>query len=912
MIGTKLGHYDITDKLGEGGMGVVYKARDTKLNREVAIKLLPEQLATDSQRMERFRREAQVLAQLNHSGIAGIYGVEDAGDNLALVMELAEGQTLEERLATGPLPIGDALPIARQIAEAVEAAHDKGIIHRDLKPANIKVSADGQVKILDFGLAKALETDAATSTSAPNDSPTLTMAATQAGLIMGTAAYMSPEQACAKPADRRCDIWSFGVVLWEMLCGEKLFNAETVSHTLADVLRAEIDFSQLPADTPPSIQRLLRRCLERNPKRRLRDIGEARIAIEEQLADPTGASMLMDAPAAAASPRPHKLPWVAAGLLTIVAIGALAGWWQSTRPVQHSLTQFDLDLGRDTELFTDYGASTILSPDGSRMAFVSEGSDASTSLFVRQLSESEATELAGTAGARNPFFSPDGEWIGFFAQNNLKKIPVEGGAHIVLSYGVEDRGGSWGEDGQIVLGSLDGPLRRVSAAGGRVEPLTELSDGELSHRWPQVLPGGKTILFTSSVTGFQANLDYGGIVVQSLETRERTTLHQGGSYGRYLPSGHLAYVHQGTLYAAPMDHSRMRLLSSPVPMLDKVTAETSKGGAQFDFSQTGVFLYLKGESADVQNSVYWLDSSGETEPLLAKPSQYSAPRFSPDGEKLALVAGEGGSVDIWVYEWKRDTMTRLTFTDEFEANPVWSPDGRHIAFHSGSGGGAGSLYMIRADGSEEAQRLTEAKSGQFPRSFSPDGGRLAFSESSLGNGFDIWTLSLELDDAGQWQVGEPELFLRTPQRESQPVLSPDGRWMAYLSRESGPEEVYVRPFPGPGGKWLISNGGGAHARWSPSGRDLFYRSPANQIMVVDYTVEGDSFQASKPRLWSETRLTMTGPWANYDRHPDGKRLAVIIGEDGEDRSQPPNHPTLLLNFFDELKRRAPATGGPAQ
>ena len=621
--GDKLGAYEILAPIGAGGMGEVYRARDTKLAREVAIKVLPHHLAQDPERLARFEREAKVLASLNHPNIAQIYGIEER----ALVMELVPGETLK-----GPLPLETALSYARQIADALEAAHEKGITHRDLKPANIMITPAGVVKVLDFGLAAVAPASAGESD--PADSPTLTMHATKAGMIMGTAGYMSPEQASGKPVDRRADIWSFGVVLWEMLTGHPLFTGETISHTLADVLKGEIDFKKLPPETPVAVRHLLQRCLDRDVKNRLQWIGEARIALEKPVGQ--AASQAAGLSPAAHGPVPQRWPWAVAGALAIVAAIALWAPWRNTRPTDRPLVRLDVDLGPDVSSSSRQGTDVIISPDGTRLVYVSQNR-----LFTRRLDQPKAAELAGTDGAFAPFFSPDGQWVAFFVQGKLKKISVEGGAAIALYDSVGTRGGSWGEDGNIIAGvaSASGGLSRIPSAGGALTPVTELAQAEVTHRWPQVLPGGKAVLFTAH-NAFASGFDGANIEVMSLADHRRKTLVRGGTFGRYSPSGHLLYINKGTLFAVPFDLDTLAVRGTPSPVLQDIAYNPASGAAQFDLSRTGTLVYQSGGVAGGGEvfTVQWLDGAGKTEPLLAKADRYLYPRLSPDGTRLAVVA----------------------------------------------------------------------------------------------------------------------------------------------------------------------------------------------------------------------------------------------------------------------------------
>jgi serine/threonine protein kinase/Tol biopolymer transport system component len=891
LAGTRLGPYEILAPIGAGGMGEVYRAKDTKLKREVALKVLPDSFASDPERMARFQREAEVLAALSHPNIAAIYGIEDR----ALVMELVAGENLK-----GPLPIETSLNYAKQIADALEAAHEKGITHRDLKPANIMITTAGVVKVLDFGLATISPDPSSGSADRPN-SPTLTMRATQAGMLMGTAAYMSPEQAAGKPVDKRADIWSFGVVLWELLTGKRLFDGETISHTLADVLRAPIDFRPLPAKTPKTIRDLLGRCLNRDAKKRLRDIGEARIAIEESL---SGTEKEPEADSTVISQQRAIVPWVAA--VALVAAGVAGwGWWRATRPVERPLVRLDVDLGPEISLPDPAPGGTrntvSISPNGTRLAYVASGPGVPAKLFTRRLDQPKATELAGTEGAAQPFFSPDGQWIGFSAGAKLSKISVEGGAVVPLGDASSFPGASWGEDG-IVVGGLITGLMRIPSGGGAPTPVTEMRKGEIAHGLPQVLPGGKAVLFVAYTANF--DVDKATIEVVSLRDHRRKTVVQGGTSPYYLPSGHLVYFNKGTLFAIPFDLDRLETRGTAVPVLDGIAYQAQLGIAHMDFSRApagpGTLVYRKGDGGGLRMStVQWLDGAGKKEPLLAKPGSYGDLRLSPDGKRLALVVREEGRADIWVYDPQRDAMTRLTVAGPY-GDPIWSPDGRYLVFASF----ASVMFWTRADGAGQPQAFA-LRSAPFPTSFSPDGKRLAFyqlNSASSAVGAEIWTVPIE-DNGGQLQAGRPEPFLRTQFYQVDASFSPDGRWLAYQSNESGMNEIYVRAFPPPasgqGGQWQISNSGGTRAHWSRNGHELVYQS-AGQLMAASYTTRGDTFVAEKPRVW----IAKLGG-ALWDLAPDGKRVAVLTPVESAEAPKADHEVGLLLNFFDELHRRAP-------
>jgi eukaryotic-like serine/threonine-protein kinase len=908
--GTKLGPYEIQSLLGAGGMGEVYRARDTKLGRDVALKVLPEAFAKDADRMARFKREAQVLASLNHPNIATIYGLEESGGARALVMELVEGPTLAERLKSGAIPLEGALPIAKQVADALEAAHERGIIHRDLKPANIKVTPEGAVKVLDFGLAKALDVAVMSSSptaTPPQDSPTLSMAATQAGVILGTAAYMSPEQARGKGADRRADIWAFGCVLFEILTGVRAFEGETVSDTLAAVLKSEADWSALPAEAPPRIRDLVRRCLNKDPRQRLQAIGDARIAIEETLSGtdtrPPLSPLLTEEgkrEARGGDPWRRAIPWSLAALAVLSLGVALWSLMRAPRPPTRPVARLVVALPPTEQLALGPHPAIALSPDGSRLVYVARHGGG-THLYTRPIARFEAALMPGTEGAESPFFSPDGQSVGFFADGKLKRVSVSGGAPLTLCSAPTNRGGSWAPDDTIIFApAITLGLFEVPAAGGTPKPLTvpDRKKGEYGHRWPQILPGGKAVLFTIW-TG--AYFDEARIGVLSLETGERRVLIEGGTYARYIPSGHMVYARAGGLLAVPFDLKRLEVTGPSVSILEGVSMNPTFGGAEFSSSSDGSLVYVPGGSSAVERTLLWVDRKGEARPLPAPPRAYLSPRLSPDGQRLA-VSIEGTNAGLWLYDLARGTLTRLTETAGAIPFPIWTPDGKRVTFLSALGG-ALNLYWMPADGSGAAERLTTSENTQWPGSWSPNGLVLAFSESDPTTGSDIWVLRLADDPSTPLGAGrKAQPFLQTPSNESGGIFSPDGRWLAYVSDESGRQEVYLRPFPGPGGRLQISTEGGIEPVWARNGRELFYRN-GDKMMVVAVETKGE-FAAAKPKVLFEahyeTSVFTFEP--NYDVIPDAQSFIMIKGSEQESA---PTQVNVVLNWFEELKRLAP-------
>jgi serine/threonine protein kinase/Tol biopolymer transport system component len=904
----RLGVYEITAQIGVGGMGEVYRATDTSLKRAVAIKVLPESVARDAERVARFQREAEVLASLNHSNIAAIYGLERSGGTSALIMELVEGPTLADRIAQGPIPVDDTLPIAKQIAEALEAAHEQGIIHRDLKPANIKVRQDGTVKILDFGLAKAMEP---TDTMSPgvSMSPTITTPAmTQVGMILGTAAYMSPEQARGKRVDKRTDIWAFGCVLFEMLTGKRAFDGDEVTDVLAFIITKEPAWDTLPAVTSAPLRKLLRRCLEKDRKRRLADIADARFELEEAPTGPAAAD-----PGAIPHSRPSRgrllLPW----LISAGAIAALVALWPSSRsslPV--ATTRLLSDIGTDAALVNDQGAALALSPDGRVLTFVAQPAAGSAQLYVRRLEQLNATPLAGTAGARHPFFSPDGQWIAFFADGKLKKIPVGGGTAVTLCDVPQGgRGGSWSPDGSIIFAPSprgDSPLRRVAEAGGISAAVTASVKGELVQRYPQVLPGGRAVLY--QVTVRPADYETARVVVQPLPTGERRVLRDGGYFPRYLASGHLLYMQEGTLFVQPFDVDRLQVTGDPVPLIEGIQISNERGSAQYAVSDAGTFAYLPDERPQSSSApLLWMDRSGRTTTMRPTASEWSNPRFSPDGRRLALDITTNGNTDVWIYEWERDQMLRLTNDPAEERRPVWTPDGSRIVFASRRAGDTASeLYWQPADGSTRAEPLLEGTVSRVPGSWHQNGKVLAFTEVGPGAPENLMTVTIDGDERTGWKVGTPQPFLAAGGRQFEPMFSPDGRWIAYHTDISGPLEVYVRSFPHSGRQWVVSTTGGQDPVWSRTSQELFYRRRATsaadtggELYAVSYRVEGQSLVFERPRLVGDIQSGTRSTQRNFDAHPDGQRFAVAPVEPAPSATAQRNV-VVVFNFFDQVKR----------
>ncbi|MCU1238310.1 MAG: serine/threonine protein kinase, partial [Candidatus Solibacter sp.] len=774
-----------------------------------------------------------------------------------------------------------------------------GIVHRDLKPANIKVTAEGVVKVLDFGLAKATD-EAPNAAGSPTLSPTLSIAMTQAGVILGTAAYMAPEQARGKAVDKRADIWAFGVIFYEMLSGRRLYgDGETVTDTLAAVVLKEPAWDALPPETPPHIRRLIERCLRKDPRQRLRDIGDARLILEE----PDAAA----APPAAGSSAVPRLSWAAAAIFAVIAAAAGFGWWRAAHPPPGGPIRFDVNLGRMA--VAGQRSTAILSPDGSRVVFpgLSGKDNDQTALFTRLLEQPIATMLAGTEGVGNidPAFSPDGQWLAYVRERHLRKIAVTGGAPVSICEIASVRGIGWGEDDTIVFADgNNGRLMRVPASGGTPRELTNPQrSGDFVHWWPHILPGGKQVLFTA-LKGVR-DFDGASIKAVSLATGEVRTVYAGGYSARYLPSGHLVFMHEGTLFAARFDLARLQLRGNPVPMVEGIAA--TAGSGQFSISQTGTLVYLPGQSESGKWPLAWMTAGGQTTPILSTPANYMAPAFSSDGKRLAYTLPSQKGSDVWVYNLARDTPTQLTFNAARTSLEVaWTPDGKHLVYGAREGD-RNALWWVRSDGSGEPHALIQNSDTLRPQSFSPDGRRLMYSIAPGGLP-DLWTVTVDDPGSDAPKTGIPEPFLATPNVEVDGMFSPDGRWVAYASNESGREEIFVRPFPpnaNGGGKFRISTGGGKFPNWSRSGRELLFLGGDDRIMVAEYAVKGADFQAAKPRAWSPAPIYRTLVTRNLDLHLDGKRFVVFPRPAEAATPQGSVHVTFILNFFDELRRRVP-------
>jgi serine/threonine-protein kinase len=891
--GSRVGPYEVTALIGEGGMGKVWRAHHTALNRDDAIKVLPDAFASDADRLARFRREAQVLASLNHPNIAHVYGLEQADGVQALVMELVEGPTLADRITQGAIPVSETLSIAKQIAEALETAHEQGIVHRDLKPANIKLRPDGTVKVLDFGLAKLTALNAGTDANALSMSPTMTSPTmmTGVGVLLGTAPYMAPEQARGKAADKRADIWAFGCVFYEMLTGRRAFDGETSTEVIAKILERDVDFSRLPATVSPAIVRLLRRCLEKDPRRRLRDIGEARFELEQSEAPDTIIVPQRISAGRGALSRRRLIVGVIALLLCAAVVGVVL-WVMRPVPFRGArpLSTFAIVLPPDQQFSSVVAHVVALSPRGTHLVYVANGR-----LYLRPIDQLSSTPIQGTeGGAGNPFFSPDGQSIAFWHSGELKRVSITGGSPVKLcDWASPLSGASWGADGSILLGLGNAGIWRVPDQGGMPERVIAVDEKRELASGPQLLPDGRTVLFSLLRPNTNAiGWDNADIVAESLDTHQRKVLLRGGREGTYIQTGHLIYARGGVLFANAFDVARLAVNGGPVPLVEGVRdGSTVNATAQFNVAADGTLVYVPVEAgAEAQRILAWVTRTGAVQATTAPQRAYDFPRLSPDFKRVAMEIGP----QIWLFDLVRDTLTRFTFDGRTNETPLWTPDGKHIVFTS-SKDGPRTLYWQLADGSGGLERLTQSDYLNIASSVAPDGRSMAFHESSSGIQRNIMVLAL-----GDRKVRP---FLSTPFNEGGARFSPDGRWLAYVSDESGRPEIYVQPFPGPGGKWQVSTDGGTEPAWNPNGRELFYRSGKNMIAVE--TTSTPSFSAGKPHvLFEGDYLSASYPQlgSDYDVSSDGQKF-LMVKETA--RSASVQQINVMLNWLDQVTRRVP-------
>ena len=903
--GTRIGSYEIVAPIGAGGMGEVYRARDTRLGRDVAIKILPELFTNDAERLARFDREARVLASLNHPNIAAIYGLEDAGPHRALVLELVEGETLAERMGTGlgstnaprPVPIDDALAIARQIVDALDAAHEKGIIHRDLKPANIKLTPGGVVKVLDFGLAKYLGTGVQGDGSrderprdpsplSPSMSPTLMTAATNAGVILGTAPYMSPEQARGKAVDKRSDVWAFGCVLYELLTGWRAFNAPEISDTLALILTKEPDWGALPANTPASIRRLLRRCLEKDRAKRLADISDARFDLQDTTPDGIAAATNVAAPRA-------RLAWIVGAIATLGA-GALAV--PATRylrqaPPEALVTRLELTTPPTTDPI-----SFALSADGRQIAFVGLANNVPR-LWLRSLDQQDSRPLAGTDNASYPFWSPDARAIGFFGDGKLKRIDVSSGSVLTLADAPNGRGGAWSPDDVILFSpGPTGELMRVTASGGSAVAATRLGPGMSSHRWPQFLPDGRHFLFFAALGSQELQGEY----VASLNGDEPRRVVAAEAAAFFAPPSWLLVSRQNVLVAWSFDPARAVVSGEPVPVVQGVGVDSGLfRGSSSVTSQ--VLAHRTGGGR--RRQLVWFDRTGASKGTVGEPDDnvLAYPDLAPGGGHLAVRRTLQGNVDIWLWDLLRGVSRRFTFDNNVDNGPVWATDGQHIVFASNRRNGINDLFEKSADGSADERMLLSTPEQKMPDSWSADGRLLLYASANAQTGSDLWALPMTGD-------GKPFPVVQTRFEEAAGQFSSDGKWIAYQSNESGRSEIYVRAFGGPASQWQLSTAGGIWPRWRPDGKELFYVAPDNRLMAtsIHATPGTQSLQIGAPVALFLTRLA-SGGGVNvggygarplYSVAPDGRFLMIV---NADEAAAPVIN--VVLNWAAALTRR---------
>jgi Tol biopolymer transport system component len=887
LTGRRLGAYQVHERIGAGGMGEVYRARDTKLGRDVAIKILSTLLTSDPDRLARFEREARVLASLNHPHIGAIYGLEDADGTPALILELVNGETLADRIARGPIRVSDTLTIARQIADALEAAHEKGIVHRDLKPANIKTTPDGVVKVLDFGLAKAAVGDAATAEL--TQTPTMTVGGTKEGVILGTAAYMSPEQAKGRSADKRADVWSFGVVLYEMLAGRHAFEGQTISEVLAKVIEREPDWTAFPASTPPRLRELVRRCVRKDPKTRLQAIGDARVQIEELISGATD-----ETAAVVATPpreqRPARLAWIVAAVsLAIAAALAVYATLYLRRAVPQPLpARFEISTPPTSD-----PVSFALSADGRQLAFVAMN-EGVPHIWVRPLDQVAAQPLAGTEGASYPFWAPDGRAIGFFADGKLKRIDLGRGGVQDLANAPSGRGGTWNRDDILVFApDVTGTMMRVTATGGTPVPVTRPASGQGAHRWPQFLPDGRHFLFFVAY----GRPDAVGMYVGTLDGGEPTRVLTSQTAAVYAPPGVLLWVHEGVLVAQRFDPARKVVSEEPVPVAQDVGLDVGVLRGAFAVSATGVLAHRAGQGQ--RRQLTWVDRAGSEAGTVGPPDMdgLSSPELAPNAQRVAVHRTVHGNPDVWFLYTDRDQQTRFTFGASNEGHPLWSPDGSRVVFRS-LRNGAWDLFEKAASGADDERALLVTGEHKSPLAWSPDGQVLLYAIQHPKTGVDLWALPMVGDR-------KPLPVVQTPFDETSGQISPNGRWVAFESNESKTAQIFIRPFSVLGSGWQVSTEGGSQPRWRPDGKELFYIAPDARLMAVPIAVGADpqTLERGAPVPLFRTRLAsganisglMSKP--QYAVASDGRRFLMNLTLEA---TAPPI--TVVLNWDTVLKQ----------
>jgi serine/threonine-protein kinase len=884
--GTRFGPYEIVAKIGAGGMGEVYRATDTNLKRDVAVKILPESFAKDKDRLARFQREAEILASLNHPNIATIHGLEQAGDQTVIVMELVEGPTLADRIVEGPISSDEAMRIALQVAAALEAAHGKHIVHRDLKPANVKLKDDGTVKVLDFGISKPIDASAISGGPALRTTP----AVTQTGVILGTAAYMSPEQARGKLVDERTDIWAFGCLLFEMLTGQPAFVGEDVMATLARVIDRDTDLSSMPGTISPAVRNTIKLCLEKSPNRRISDIRDVRLALEGVFES----QLPRTAGTASATPLWRRALPVAAAIGVTSAVVGL-GAWLTLQPEPRAVVRFDYDLPEGQLPRNIVRPIVALSPDGRRFAYNTTGG-----IYVRELSELEARLIPGTEEALvNPFFSPDGRSVGYVGvDGRLKRIAISGGAPVVVAEGLDNVFGvSWGSDGVILIGQPEGILR-VSANGGEPELVIAAHDDEMLYG-PSLLPDGDTLLFTS---GRPPNWDTAQIVAESLSTGERTVLVAGGSDARYVPSGHLVYALDDGLFAVAFDAENLAVSGGPAPLLQGLFRSPGLTAASnYGLADDGTLIYFTSDAttADLPGpTLTWVDHGGNEETIGMEPCAGCVDlSLSPDGTRAALTVLRGGDTagaDVWIWTFESSTLSRLTFESQIQVFPAWSPDSRRIAYRTLEG-----LFSRPSDGTGAQEQLLEVASNAAAYDLSAESELIFVQQTSGGASQDVLVLDLSAE-------GPPRTLLATAFDEARPALSPDGRWIAYESDETGQREIYVRPYPDVDtGKWQVSTNGGSQPIWSPDNGTLYFLS-ADQLMAAEVETDPTFRRRTPQALFGLDGFQIAAnSLRNYDISADGERFLMMKTGSGPAATPGTSRVVVVQNWVEELKRLVP-------